>query len=80
MSKWFASAQEISESESSDSSDEEKKPTIQQASKAAPVKSTGGAASQARNKFIQKFGDSSESEEETRVVKTGQDKKREYLN
>jgi hypothetical protein len=71
MSKWFASAQEISESESSDSSDEEKKPTIQQVSKAAPVKSTGGAASQARNKFIQKFGDSSESEEETRVVKTG---------
>jgi hypothetical protein len=80
MSKWFASAQEISESESEDSSDEEKKTSAQQASKAAPVKPTGGAASQARNKFIQKFGDSSESEEETRVVKTGQHKKREHLN
>ena len=34
----------------------------------------------ARNKFIKNFGESSESEEEQRVVKTGQDKKREHLN
>ena len=33
----------------------------------------------ARNKFIKNFGESSESEEEQRVVKTGQDKKREHL-
>ena len=52
MSKWFASAQDLSESESSDSSDEEKKTTTQQAQKAAPAKTTAGAASQARNKFI----------------------------
>ena len=62
MSKWFASAQDLSESESSDSSDDEKK-TSQQ-TKAAPAKTAGGAASQARNKFMKNFGESSESEEE----------------
>lgn len=81
MSKWFASAQDLSDSESSDSSEDEKKVSTQ-AAKAAPTKTTTGptTASQQRSKFMKNFGDSSESEEEQRVVKTGQDKKREALS
>jgi hypothetical protein len=88
MSKWFASAQDISESESSSSSDEEKKTVpVPPPVVAAPTTAAGAkkasmvtASNQARSKFMKNFGDSSESEEEQRVVKTGQDKKREALN
>ena len=46
MSKWFASAQDLSESESSDSSEDEKKTTQQTAKGGAPAKSIGSAAQQ----------------------------------
>lgn len=83
MSKWFAKAQDLSDSDSSESSEEEtqKKPTVAAsgASKKAPVGVS--ATSQAtRQKFMKNFEDSSESEEEQRVVKTGSDKKKEALN
>ena len=87
MSKWFASAQDISESESSSSSDEEKKvPTPAPVVVAQPTTASGAkiatiqASNAARSKFMKNFNESSESEEETRVVKTGQDKKIEHLN
>ncbi len=78
MSKWFTSAQDLSDSESSDSSDEEKKVSTQQTSQAAK-KTTGATATQAKSKF-KNFEDSSESEDEQRIVKTGSDKKKEALN
>lgn len=88
MSKWFASAQDISESESSSSSDEEKKAPVPApvAVVAQPTTASGAkiamitATNVQRSKFMKNFGESSESEEETRVVKTGQDKKIEHLN
>lgn len=94
MSKWFASAQDLSSSEASDSSDDGQRTVVSQAasvtttitsqsvrkglSTAGPVAGTVIAAG-TRSKFMKNFEDSSDSEEEQRVVKTGQDKKREAL-
>jgi len=76
MSKWFTSARDLSDSESSESSDEEKKVApVAAAKKPAPTAPVGAQ----KSKFTKAYDESSESEEETRVVKTGQDKKREAL-
>lgn len=72
MSKWFQKPDsESSESESS----EDEKPTVQQT--AATKK---GGAPQGRKQYMKGFDDSSESEEENRVVKTGKDKKVDTMN
>lgn len=72
MSKWFAKAQDLSDSESSESSEEEqqqKKPTVATTvapgGKRIPVGSAAPTtAAQNRTKFMKNFEDSSESEEE----------------
>ena len=73
MSKFFAKASELSESESESSSEDER--PVQQAKEAvkkpvAPVKKT----------YMRNFEDSEESEEEQRVVKTQKDKRLESMN
>jgi len=69
MNKWFASARDLSDSESEDSSEDEKKPTQTQTQAAATKK-----AVPARRNYMKNFEESSESEEENRVVKTKEDK------
>jgi translation initiation factor 3 subunit C len=78
MNKWFASARDISDSEDSESSDEDqqKKQTQQQAQ---PQAKKTGIAPQKKN-YMKNFEESSESEEEQRVVKTQKDKKLEIFN
>lgn len=72
MSKWFQKPDsESSESESS----EDEKPTVQQTAAAKK-----GGAPQGRKQYMKGFDDSSESEEENRVVKTGKDKKVDTMN
>ena len=75
MNKWFASARDLSDSESEDSSEDEKKPTQTQTQAAATKK-----AVPARRNYMKNFEESSESEEENRVVKTKEDKQQESLN
>ena len=73
MSKWFTSARDLSDSESSESSDEEKKVAAKKT-----VQPTA-APTATKSRFGKTYDESSESEEEQRVVKTGQDKRREAL-
>lgn len=91
MSKWFAKAQDLSDSDSSESSDDDQQtkkpttttatgaPTTSGASKKAPV-GMAATSKETRQKFMKTFQDSSESEEEQRVIKSGTDKKKEALN
>jgi len=60
MNKWFASARDLSDSESSDSSEDEKKPTPLQVAQAAAKKATA----QPRKNYMKAFEESSESEDE----------------
>jgi translation initiation factor 3 subunit C len=76
MSKWFQRPSD-SESEESESSEDEKQQVPQQTAAAATKKA---AAPQGRKQYMKGFDDSSESEEDTRVVKTTKDKKAEVIN
>jgi translation initiation factor 3 subunit C len=76
MNKWFASARDLSDSESSESSDEDTKKTVTQQQ---PTAAAGKKAPAKRN-YMKGFEDSEESEDEQRVVKTGRDKKLDHLN
>jgi hypothetical protein len=60
MNKWFASARDLSDSESSDSSEDEKKPTTQ--AQATAVKKPTGIAP--RKNYKKGYEESSESEDE----------------
>lgn len=77
MNKWFASARDLSDSESSNSSDEEAKPTVQTTAAQVAGKKPGV---QPRKQYMKGFEESSESEDEQRTVKTQKDKKLETIN
>ena len=77
MNKWFASARDLSDSESSgDSSDDEKKPTQTQQTAVASKKAV---IAQKKN-YMKNFEDSSESEEENRTIVSKSDKQLENIN
>jgi hypothetical protein len=73
MSKFFARANELSDSDSSDSSEEEKEQVTQAQTQAVAGKRPGAPG--VKKQYLKGFDDSEESEEEQRVVKTTKDKR-----
>ena len=82
MSKWFQRPSD-SESEESEVSDEEK-PQVQQTATATATTAAAATkkpvAAAGRKQYMKGFDESSESEEEQRVVKTTKDKKQDAIN